>query len=353
MPELIRVDPGPLTSISAFYRWSIKPLHMLTDLIREGHDIDIEWDLRSVEFQRINLGALTTFLSTAYRVRGFVSRTPLLLLTWNPRILGFLSDVSFFSIARDLDICKFQEEMLGGFDVGATNPNTGIMAFPFARPPAFDQETPRWQRWKDKQRMTYTLELLKRANNIFDSRNRKLGLPESAKNLVATSAAELILNSMLWGGSPAFVGMQRSSKRISVVVADSGQGFLHSIYSNRQKNDLPTIASHSDALVYASMINNRDFGLRKVINLIAENGGWVEMSSYSSELRWSYPAWDVVRTNFPLIVARELDLVDLIQRAFGDEAGNATREKKLQGYYRKWSRGIRGARVSFEYPLEV
>lgn len=351
MSDKFRIDPGPLTSISAFYKWTVKPLHILSDLIREGNDVDIEWDLRSVEFKRINFAALATFLSTAYRVRSYVSNTPLLLLVWNPRILGFLYDISFISIVKEFDICNFQEGMIGGFESGTINPNTELIVFPYKDSPNYQLDATAWQSWKDDQRMQITKVLLKKTSKIFDSRSNKTGLPNNSKNLIATSTAELILNSILWGKSTAFVGMQRSGKRISIVVADSGQGFLRSLYDNTSKSKGINISTHSDALVFASMTNNRDFGLKKVINMITENGGWVEMSSYSSEIRWSSPSWGAANKSFEEVLGNSLDMPGLIEKVFETPISNAKYEQKQKGYYRNWSRGIRGARISFELPL--
>jgi hypothetical protein len=164
------------------------------------------------------------------------------------------------------------------------------------------------------------------------------------------------------GEDVAFVGLQRTSKRITVSVCDAGVGFLKSL--RRTYPDLPFIAqmNHADALLFGCLAQKREHGLRLAINEVLKydneksifntsNEGWVVISSFDTEIRWQKMNWGRAIKRF--------DQFDVNKSKISAEDFLGSPKKRFvdgkdfeDGYWRRSEEFLIGTRITFEIPVE-
>lgn len=301
--------------------------------------ITLRWDLTGLVPGRINLAALTCFLAVADRVRDFVPVTPRANLGWHPKVLGFLRDIGFLSIAREWNLCSW-EGTLGGYVVGKTNPTTRLIACERAenfQPPPFQPPGP-FEAWKKQQRDSITGFISPLFSRIFYDRR---GVDIVLTNCVA----ELVLNAWLWGQTHAFVGCQRSTDgRVSVAVCDCGCGLWESIRFGQHNDQRPAcriVKDELDAMVTACLLQDVDHGLRRTISSIINNhDGWVKLTSGNTQVEWNTDTWPIKPgTRSQYHDDERVDQLILEGRSLLLKNGRMFR----------WPNRIRGSRIAFEF----
>jgi hypothetical protein len=346
---ILPINVGPLNGVGSFCFYTAKSLHHFSELYREGHPPRVIWDLSNVEPRKMSMAGLTAFLATAYRLRKFTLNTPGARVRWNPLVFCFWKDISFLRIVSEHDIFSWPEVITSGNWLGETNPNTELMMFEYAEHvPSRDDDLEYWKAWKDQVRQDFKDLLLLKCGRLFESTKRSVEDPERVKDQVAIASAELVVNSILWGGAAAFVGLQRSPKGITVAVCDSGHGFHQSLSEQKTSKEPVYPKNNLQALVAGSLINTREYGLRRVINTVVKNGGRVLVSSFDAEIYWKELLWNQVtmRSIQPPVT------LDALTDALGAPVqGRPTDNDLGEGYCRLWSQGLRGARVAFEIPF--
>jgi hypothetical protein len=301
-----------------------------------------EWDLRKLQYPRVNIAALTAFIAVAHRLRLFSEEKPQARLTWNPKVFGFLQDAGVIDILRKNDLVNFPREELAGYwhEVGRTNPST---RFFFLDATADAPSDPgKLIAWKDEARRELTGKLFDYTKALFKPSKRAVFDPRIVDSIVSATA-ELSLNANFWGRCPAAVGLQRSPHGITVAVADCGEGLVKSL---RDKGaQYGEVADHPTAALLAAVHNRREYGLFRVIEEITSlPNGWVSLWSFDTELYLRRPLWESVRglTTKSLFDRRTVPLL----------TGRVDDEIKRTGYLRQWSSGIRGVRVTFEISFD-
>lgn len=349
MPSL-EINVGPLNGVTSFCLHTAGGLRKFNDLYRRGSDTSVSWDLRNVETGHLSMAGLTAFLATAYRLRAFVKTRPPVLVTWNPQVFGFLDDISFFRISNTLGIFEWPEQIVGGYDSGKTNPNTQLLVFPFdqvavPRPQDADQ----CKAWKARVRPEINGDILLRCGHIFKS-SRTVDIAYEVIEQIAMTCTELILNCLLWGRAPAFVGLQRTSPGITVAVCDSGSGFRNTLALTQARPLTNPPIDHLQAVVLGSLINVNEYGLRRAIHSVLSEEGWVAISSFDAEIVWRPRLWSRVKdediwTGSSFDVQRVMPLVPAPARKI-------SREQRDEGFVRKLDLGLRGTRIAFEIPIK-
>lgn len=346
------IDVGPLRSIGSFYLHVARRLPEYNNLFREGKAPVVEWDLTNVSSPSINMAALTAFISLAARLRKFTEYSHVAKINWQPKTFGFWHDISFFELVKNLDLFKWPEGMVGGYESEKTNPHSKILIYPYIQ-----NEIPNknqlnlWKEWKDSTREMVKEDLLLRCNNLFAESQNIPSLPTKLKTQIAVTSSELVVNSLLHGNETAFVGLQRTSKRISVVVSDCGRGFLSSLHEN-----FPTlvhekqIKNNIESLIFGSLINKHEFGLKQAITDVVniENSS-VSIYSCDTEIHWKKDMWDMA---LELSHDNNLLINDIIGKMPTKVTKKPSYEEMKYGFYRIWREGIRGARVCFEISVE-
>jgi hypothetical protein len=339
------VSVGPLNSLSSLMYHLAEPLTSLNREFVSGKNPDVIWDLRNVMPGQQNMASLTAFLSLAHRLRLFTGRAQEVLLEWKPKVLSFWSDIGFLDLSRKYDLIKWPEQLIGGFPSNVTNPNTIIIDYPSETniPDQADNEE-EWKKWKDETREEVKAQLMLKCSRLFE-KSRNFKLPTRLRDQITITSSELVLNSILHGKSMAFLGMQRTSKRISVSVCDAGIGFVNSL--QKQSRDWSKIKDmkNIEAILIGSIENTREMGLRRSIDMTVQVGGYVEIFSNDAEMRWRTELWEKAKNSLP----PERYVVPDMQLILGDPVhGTATAEQKRMGYYRTWQQALRGTRISFD-----
>jgi hypothetical protein len=319
-------------------------------LYMEGVRPEVEWDLRNVEPSHMSMAGLTAFLSTAHRLRQFTDHAQPTRVAWNPEIFAFWDDISLFRISKQYDILKWPEGILDGYSIGQTNPNTELLVVPYENVPDRTVDIEYWKRWKDSVRQKFKDDLLLRCGRLFNRSRSTTEFPQELQDSVAVACAELVVNSLLWGQSTAFVGLQRSGTGITVAVCDSGVGFITSMYGQSKLRNVRS-KEHVEALAIGAVINRREYGLRRVINTVIKNGGRVVMSSFDAEIHWKSSLWDRAKAGAGMIEDSSIDLDGLMTSIGSPVRSKPSLDDYANGYCRIWDYGLRGTRITFEIPL--
>lgn len=342
------INVGPLNGLASLTYFLSKPLANLSREYVSGRHPEVIWDLRNVIPRYQSMATLTAFLSLAHRLRLFTGHAQQALLHWNPRILSFWSDISFLELSRKYDLIDWPEELIGGYPSDVTNPNSLIIDYPLDSQIPDQSNIEEWKEWKDNKREEVKEQLMLRCNRLFAG-SRKFNIPSKLKDQIAITAAELIVNSQLHGRSMAFLGMQRTSKRITVAVCDAGIGFVNSLQKqSRQWSRLEGLRN-IEAILIGSIENTREMGLRRAIDMTVQIGGHVLIFSNDVEVRWDGSLWENAKESLPVERYTVPDILTIL----GDPVtGTLNSEQKLNGYYRDWQPGLRGTRISFEIDFD-
>lgn len=351
MKEELIINVGTLTSWNSLYRNIAPKLDYLRDQLVHGEKPNIFWDFSYIQTGRVNMAALTAFLSIANSVRKNYDSPPHLIMNWDPYMLRFLSDINFFRVAKNLDILQWHPNLIGGMISKITNPNSKLLYFnDIPNKDEFLNNTTKLNDWKESKREDLIIEELSgRIASLFVYEDFPEDWKQHLISMLSMTVAELIVNSLLHGRDTAFVGFQKSPRGITVCVCDSGLGFLTSMRNNQSWVRDVKMSRDIDALTNASLMTKDEIGLRKAIDSIIDSNGYIVLSSVDCELRWErnnwYKANDIFdfenfRTN--LQTAKEI---------LGNEIEyNSDPSEYKKGYYRNFSSKLKGSRITFEIP---
>lgn len=347
--ERLEIHLGHLRSVPSLWVRIAPALRRFSELYNSGVDPVVVYDLTGLVPRRMGISALTVFLAIAHRLRKFSVSPPQALIKWDPNILSFWDDISFLQITQDCDLLRWPEGMIGGYVPGKTNPHTKILMFPLAAPDS-GRSGEYVAKWKHEARTEIRDQLLLRCGQIFRSTGRA-GVSAELRDQIAITGAELAVNSLLHGDAVPFVGLQRSTRGITVSVADSGRGFLRSM---QERTRLPetTMPDAMHALVFGSFVNRDEMGLRRAIQIILKCGGWITMSSGDGEVVWRRSNWSAIDD-----IVRDDELTPELGRKVVSALGPPLRgrvdpDAVDYGYHRQWSTPLRGTRIAFEISFE-
>ena len=341
--EILEINVGPLSSFNSLNLYIGPQLTKLRNDYMHGRQTIPIWDLRHISPKAASISALVAFLSISKRIRDFIGKPIEVKSYWQPEFQGFLADIGFIHIAQYFDLYDWGGH-LGGFVSGKTNPNTKI--FFYSDLPGDFKDQDEVNDWKDLKRQEIKHSLLLRLSNLFDSKTFQEHWTERLEAVLTITSAELIVNSLLHGNDVAFVGVQRTSKRISACVCDSGIGFPKSMRKNHRKLMNDSI-NHCTALMLASLLSKNKIGLYRAIDDVIATGGHVIFSSFDAEIRWQEEIW-----NNALTALNEKGLEGISLNDLGEPTeGFMERENIEKGYYKNYKTFLIGSRITFEIPL--
>lgn len=341
--ENIIINVGPLNSFASLGFHISDGLAEFNENFIRGKQTKIIWNLNKLEPLNINMSTLTAFLSVAYRLRKFSNQPQEMVMDWKPPVLAFLSDISFFKIAQQLELFTWDIRLIGGFQSGKTNPNTEV--FFFENQSVIEKDNlSNWIKWKDDNRQDLQYYITSKCENIFNPENQKYQFSQKIVDTLSTTATELALNSVMHGREPAFIGGQRSSERITVSVCDCGVGFINSLKKIVPQIDNST--SHIQGILIGSIINKKDYGLLEAIQNVLDYGGWVIVSSYNGEICYKPSLWNKVK----YLTIEEI-LNNKPENLIGEQVKQISYEDKQIGYWRSLYKNLRGTRITFEIPV--
>jgi len=342
---------GSLSSMSALHKAIADRLFEYNQLYVAGHRPQIRFDMTGIQSKKISMAALTALLTTMDRFREFSNAPAGLDVRWNPEIFGFLDDIGFFKLGHERDLFTLDPEIMGGYTANTTNPNTQLLYSAFADAWSTDQDELAQQKDAIRNQIKETLLML--CGGVFRPRRGARAIPNELRDQILVTSAELVVNAHLWGRSNAFLGLQRTSRGITVCVCDSGEGFLGSLRKKQKRKSWPNLSNHLQSLALGCVVNDEDFGLRRAIDMVTRFEGRVEISSYTGEIVWRRELW-----NYWLTVATDPSRSHLsfeekfsqMWEKFSTQIGS--QNKHQSGYCRVWTTPLRGSRVTFEMPIQ-
>ncbi|MGI2046671.1 hypothetical protein [Shewanella oncorhynchi] len=342
----LKIKVGPLSSIASVYSSTVSQLEEFNNAWKLGTLPIIEWDLSDIRTGHINVAAASFFLALAHRVRQFTNESQPIKIDWHPKTFSFLEDINFFQVANEYDLFDWPYE-IGGYDDGLINPNTKILAYDKISIKPNLKKPDEVSEWKKSHREAYRRNIIDKCEALFidnDNFNNSKDLPL----IISRTCAEMATNSLLWGESAAFLGLQRSRNMIFISVSDIGLGFKNSFISKNEHVEFlknTTVDKDIASLAIGSVINKNEFGIKRAISTVLELGGNITISSGKGEIQWGRTLW-----NRYLEDIENKKLYKAIE-SLPESINKSDLDEKINGFSRKWSASIRGTRVSFTIPL--
>jgi len=339
------INVGSLSSLSNLNYHLTKELKILRESYLNGNGNIPIWDLTSLTPKKVSFAALTTFLSISKVIRDFVGKPIEIKVQWHPEFQGFLSDIAFLKISKEFDLYDWKG-MLGGFSSNKTSPNTRI--FYYSDIPTFNYtDTNCIIDWKDIKREELKRSISFRLKPIFDNTYFINQWNKELEAIFTTTISELVVNSLIHGRSIAFVGVQRTRKGITTCICDSGIGFLNSL--KKYKPELIDYLDNSNlkSILYSSFHSKNKIGLYRAISDVIKSEGYINISSFDSEILWKSKNWEYVDNNQTLedVLKLRLEKSDYYINGFVDI------EKLDNGYFKKYDHFLMGSRITFEIPF--
>lgn len=352
--ETLIINVGPLTSYNSLIYHLSSKLKKLRDLYISGSTPEVLLDLSHIDYGSVSISALTGLLTTCKKVRDFLGYPIPTTIKWDPRLQGFLADIDFFKIVDELRLFKWVPEgIVGGYKMGVINPNTKILFYRDINP---IREIPLSEIGIEKAKLKQKIapNFLMRCANLFHGFDNILG------DSISNTTLELIVNSLMHAEDIAFVGLQRTKKRITVAVCDGGIGFAKSLARTFPQISHFKNLSHIDAIIIGSLIQKNIHGLRLAINDVLNydpfnpsfdfNEGWVIISSFDSEIRWQKTNWSRAISYFDKIdiEKNKPDFSNILQEPIKEYV---EKYKIYEGYWKKYPEYLVGTRITFEIEL--
>jgi len=349
------LNPGPLSSSNSLSYYLGPQLDEIRNLYRHGSSPLIVLDLRHLNSGSINITALASLLSICRKLSLFLGQPLETYFTLNTNVQAFLNHVEFFYIAEKLNILVWDKRTVGGFWSGnySFNPATKLLYFGDVFDSIEDKTPGEVLRIKALRKQKIGPNFSLRCSEIFK------GVDPQLEYTVENTALELITNSLIHGKDYAFVGMQRTSSRITVSVCDSGIGFKKSLSLSYPTNHCFQRVNNTQSLIIGSLIQRQEHGLRLAINQVlnyddiytdSTNEGWVIISSFDSEIRWQKNNWERALQYYERIDMEDsLPEVNLI---LGEEIKRKmSLEELIKGYRKTYDYHLVGTRITFEIPI--
>lgn len=339
------INVGSLSSLTNLNYHLTKELKTLRESYLDGNGNTPIWDLTNLIPKKVSFAALTAFLSISKTIRDFIGKPIELKVLWHPDFQGFLSDIDFLKISSEFDLYDWKG-MLGGFKSNRTSPNTRI--FFYSDIPEFGYtDSDQIINWKDTKREEIKRSISFRLKPIFDNDYFIEEWNKELEAIFTTTISELVVNSLIHGRSIAFVGVQRTRKGITTCVSDSGIGFLNSL--KKYKPEISEFLENSNlkSILYSSFQSKNKIGLYRAINDVIDSGGYINISSFDSEIMWKQKFWAFIN-NYPN--ADEVLKIDVEKTEFYINKYSDL-EMLNKGYLRKYDHFIMGSRITFEIPF--
>lgn len=332
MSEIV-FSVGPITSFRSLHYHFCEKIGELRSLYLSGVTPRVIYDLSGLEFKAISIGGLTALLAISCRIRQYTENPILLAFNWDPHVQGFLTDIAFFDISRRFDLFEWDERVVGGFEMGKTNPNSKLLYYADVNPQDKFASHEELNEFKRSLKQKIAPNFLLRCSNVFR------GFSDRLEGVVSNTTLELIVNSLIHGESIAFVGLQRTTKRITVAVSDYGVGFPRSLNKTFFRDSRKKL-SHLQGILIGTQIQKKDHGLRLAISETLDFGKgkdrkpWVVIASFDTELRFTAESWNQTKVHF--------DEDEMFSKAEVNEFIDAVRFPDI----------LIGTRITFEIPLE-
>lgn len=358
--ETVHVNVGPLTSFNSLVMHLSNKIDAIRHAYLEGRTPKILFDLRNAKFGQISIPAVTALLSCSKRLRDYLGYPIPITMRWDPELQGFLSEVGFFEIDQKFQIFYWLPEgIIGGFSRGRISPrgkiNPSTRIFYYADTQSIKSLSPDdygVEKAKRKQKIAPHFYL--KCSQLFSGLENQRGV-----DIIASTTLELIVNSLIHGEDIAFVGIQRTNKRVTISVCDSGIGFPKSLVRSNELNNEFKGISHIHGLLIGSLIQRNEHGLRLAISEVLNydntsldnrNDGWVTISSYDTELRWQKMNWSKAQNSADDILrkGKSFDIESVLGKQLADFV---ERDIISLGYWKKYESYIVGTRIAFEITI--
>lgn len=339
------INVGSLSSLSNLNYHLTKELKILRESYLNGNGNVPVWDLTNLTPKKVSFSALTSFLSISKTIRDFIGKPIEIKVLWHPEFQGFLSDINFLKISAEFDLYDWKG-MLGGFSTNKTSPNTRI--FYYSDIPTFNYtDIEKMIDWKDIKREELKRSISFRLKPIFDNNYFIDQWNKELEAIFTTTISELVVNSLIHGRSIAFVGVQRTRKGITTCISDSGIGFINSLKKYKPELIADLDNSSLKSILYSSIHSKNKIGLYRAISDVIKSDGYINISSFDSEILWKPEIWEYINSYQSL---EDILKLDIPKSAFYIN-GFVDGEILNKGYFKKYDHFLMGSRITFEIPF--
>ncbi len=347
----IQINVGPLTSFNNLVYHLGPRFKQIREAYIEGHTPEILLDFSEARPKAVSVATLTALLSVCKKLRDYVGSPINAFMPWNPILQSFFQDIGFFEWSNKFSIFNWTGDPIGGYQSMPPNPTNKILYYGDILP-IRNIDVSEIGKIKAQHKQKISPNFVLRCAKIFEDFDSRL------QNIITNTTLELIVNSLMHGEETAFVGIQRTSKRITVSVCDAGIGFPKSLsrtfaeFSNKQ-------LSHIEALIVGSLVQKKEHGLRLAINEVLnfdesslfndQNDGWAIISSYNAELRWQKSNWKkAVKAFSTYQIGAPIDVSAIL----GEPLKQYTDISRIyEGYWKSYPDFLVGTRITFEIPI--
>lgn len=339
----IVINTGGLQSISSIHKNFSEGLSDFNQKWKEGKTPLVEWDLRNIIPGKISITALAYFLAIAHRIVLFTKYKHPINIYWNSEILAFLYDIGFFAIADKYNLFDWPYE-IGGFKLNTINPNSKLLVYePLGSLPDYNIEE-NVAIWKREHREKICKDIEPKCSSLF-TREEKQNIGKLIFEISRT-CSEIATNSLLWGKSFPFIGFQRTYHNITISISDIGVGFKSSLLAKNK--DFGLLSGDNldiKAIFLGCLLNEKGFGLKRIISTIVELGGHISITSNSGEVQLGEVLWKKIIDTF------EMGGIEKVIKELPQPIFHAEKVDKNEGFVRNWKNSIRGSRIDFNIPV--
>ncbi|UAB72218.1 hypothetical protein INR79_23425 [Vibrio sp. SCSIO 43132] len=340
------ISVGALESVASVYSHVSNKLVDFNSDWKTGDIPHVTWDLTSLKIGKIDVSACAFFLAIAKRVDKYSSSKQEVLLDWNPKIIGFLEDIEFFLVADKYELFDWPFT-IGGGRASNISPYTKILSYPAIRDKPNITDKDELDQWKMIHRESYRHKIVRSCESLFSKYHFEHSHDDIA-TILSRTCSELVTNSLLWGDSTAFVGLQRNRYFIEITVVDVGVGLRRSLRSKNKLQNSTDIKTNVflSSIAIASTVNYQDFGLKRAINTVVGLNGTISISSERAEIVWANDLW----RNFNN-TKNEFDIESALNSL--PIPSGFTKYDYERGFTRLWDNSIRGTRITFRVPTRA
>ena len=222
-PTLIPVSDSPHLTSHVFYNYLIPLLHTT---FTKDHKAKIHLDLRGID--TISPQALVGLLIVGEILRKHYEEPVDLILEWKAELLGYLNEMGFFRINKQLDLFNYDRRLQGGFEPIDPTDFHFLERFQIPDKSVPDSEVFVYDPVETlTQNVTHLLSSAKNKESF-----KKFFKSESLYNQFKDIIMELVENAAKHGDSPCYVVAYGNRKKGLICAAsDIGIGFFRSLTS--------------------------------------------------------------------------------------------------------------------------
>lgn len=267
--------------------------------------------------ERIDSNAIPLFMCILNILWNYHQQPVDLELVYNPRLLYFLDRIDFFRWGSQLNLIRYDEDLIGGFgdyikDKRYRTENSHKILAYWPKISYLSLPPQEKQNMRDKLTEELKYEMFDYVKLIALSHN----LSDGNFEILRTATSEIILNAILYSQSMCYVYVQSGikisahEKKILISVVDIGEGFRRSLDNQLKEGLTYNISLHNNfcgrarkigiaaqenkdylsimEALYYSELQDRDMNLYHLKNMLADNHANLRIHYNTTQIVFTY-----------------------------------------------------------------